>query len=137
LFPARSESRPTIYAYEDNNPQFAGMLKVGYTVKSAKERVAAQYPIQRPGDPTYRIVLEEAAMRADGTSFTDHDVHRVLLRKGFHREAGEWFRCAEDDVRAAITALVLGTENDENRTRRFGLRPEQEAAIEKTAAYFA
>ena len=29
--PPRPESRPTIYAYADTNPQYAGLLKVGYT----------------------------------------------------------------------------------------------------------
>jgi hypothetical protein len=37
FFPARPASRPTIYAYEDTHPQFAGPLKVGYTTRSAKE----------------------------------------------------------------------------------------------------
>jgi len=29
FFPPRPASRPTIYAYEDTNPQYAGLLKVG------------------------------------------------------------------------------------------------------------
>ena len=29
--PPRLESKPTIYAYADTNPQYAGLLKVGYT----------------------------------------------------------------------------------------------------------
>jgi len=31
FFPPRATSRPTIYAYEDTNPQYANLLKVGYT----------------------------------------------------------------------------------------------------------
>ena len=38
--------------------------------------MAQQYPTLKPGKPPYRIVLEESAMRNDGTTFTDHDVHR-------------------------------------------------------------
>jgi hypothetical protein len=34
FFPPRPESRPMIYAYEDTNPQFAGLLKVGYNTRS-------------------------------------------------------------------------------------------------------
>ena len=30
FFPKRPEASPTIYAYEDTNPQYAGLLKVGY-----------------------------------------------------------------------------------------------------------
>ena len=41
FFPPRPESRPTIYAYEDTNPQYAGLLKVGYTTVDAQSRVAA------------------------------------------------------------------------------------------------
>ena len=51
--------------------------KVGYTTVDAQSRVAQQYPTLRPGKPPYRIVLEESAMRNDGTVFTDHDVHRI------------------------------------------------------------
>jgi hypothetical protein len=28
------ESRPTIYAYQDSNPQYAGQLKIGYTTRT-------------------------------------------------------------------------------------------------------
>src|SRR2546428_5960175 len=82
FFPPRPESRPTIYAYADTNPQYAGLLKVGYTTVDAKARVAQQYPTVRPGKPPYRIVLEESAMRNDGTVLTDRDVHRMLRVNG-------------------------------------------------------
>lgn len=136
FFPARPPATPTIYAYEDTNPQYAGLLKIGYTTGDARARIAQQYPTVRPGDPPYVIHLEESAMRADGTAFTDRDVHRALRNKGFRNEAGEWFKCTVDDVRAAIIALVEGRENEENRTRAFPMRPEQDHAVEKTAQYF-
>lgn len=66
FFPPRPESRPMIYAYEDTNPQYDGLLKVGYTTVDVQARVAQQYPTLRPGKPPYRIVLEESAMRNDG-----------------------------------------------------------------------
>ena len=55
IFPARPDANPTIYAYSDNNPQYGGMLKIGYTIKSAQERVAEQYPILKPGKIPYVI----------------------------------------------------------------------------------
>ncbi|WKZ80291.1 MAG: GIY-YIG nuclease family protein [Fimbriimonadaceae bacterium] len=137
FFPARSAATPTIYAYEDTNPQYAELLKVGYTTGDVRARIAQQYPTVRPGDPPYIIHLEESAMRADGTAFTDRDVHRVLRNKGFRNEAGEWFKCTVDDVRAAIIALVDGKECEENRTRNFAMRPEQQRAVDKTAGYFS
>jgi hypothetical protein len=67
FFPSRPELRPTIYGYEDTNPQYAGLLKVGYTTVDVRSRIAQQYPTLRPGKPPYRIVLDESAMRNDGT----------------------------------------------------------------------
>ncbi len=137
FFPRRSKSRPTIYAYEDTNPQYAGLLKVGYTTVDAQSRVAQQYPTLRPGKLPYRIVLEEPAMRNDGTSFTDHHVHSMLRINGVKNEGGEWFRCTVEQVKAAIVAVRTGQLNEENRSLDFAMRPEQVEAVEKTAAYFA
>ena len=136
FFPPRPESRPTIYAYEDTNPQYAGLLKVGYTTLDAQSRVAQQYPTKRPGKPPYRIVLEKSAMRNDGTVFTDHDVHRMLRFNGVKNPEGEWFRCTVAQVKAAIIAVETGQMNEENRSLDFKMRPEQRAAVEKTAGYF-
>lgn len=136
FFPPRPESRPAIYAYEDTNPQYAGLLKVGYTTVDAQSRVAQQYPTLRPGKPPYRIVLETAAMRNDGTVFTDHEVHRMLRINGVKNPEGEWFRCTVDQVKAAVVAVRTGQLNEENRSLDFKMRPEQEAALEKTAIYF-
>lgn len=136
FFPQRPASRPTIYAYEDTNPQYAGLLKVGYTTVDAQSRVAQQYPILRPGKPPYRIVLEESAMRGDGTAFTDRDVHRMLRINGVKNPDGEWFRCTLAQVKAAIIAVRSGQLNEVNRSLDFSMRPEQAAAVEKTVAYF-
>src|SRR5258707_8412847 len=134
FFPPRPESRPTIYAYEDTNPQYVDLLKVGYTNVDAKTRVAQQYPTLRPGKPPYRIVLEESAMRNDGTVFTDRDVHRMLRVNGVKRAEGEWFRCTAAQVKAAIIAVRTGQLNEENRSLEFTMRPEQKAAVDNTAA---
>ncbi len=136
FFPPRPESKPTIYAYEDTNPQYAGLLKVGYTTRTAKERLDDIYNIKMPGKPPYRIVLEEPAMRGDGTVFTDHDVHRMLRINGVKNPEGEWFRCSLAQVKAAVIAVRTGQLNEENRSLDFRMRPEQEAAVAKTAAYF-
>src|SRR6185369_9340161 len=136
FFPPRPALRPAIYAYEDTNPRYAGLLKVGYTTVDVKSRVAQQYPTLRPGKPPYRIVLEESAMRNDGTVFTDHDVHRMLRLSGVKNPEGEWFRCTVAQVKAAIIAVHSGQLNEENRSLDFKMRPEQDAAVEKTMAYF-
>lgn len=136
FFPPRPETNPTIYAYQDTNPQYAGLLKVGFTSTNTQVRVRAQYPTLRPGALPYKIVFEESSMRKDGTSFDDHRVHRYLRKKRIANPEGEWFRCAVKDVKAAVLAIKEGVENDENRHLDFGMRPEQVAAVEKTAAYF-
>ena len=136
FFPKRPALKPMIYAYEDTNPQYRGLLKVGYTSVDVATRVAQQYPTLRPGASPYRIVVSESAMRQDGSSFLDYEVHQYLRRRGFANPAGEWFRCSAQDVKAAIIAVTTRQENEESRTATFSMRPEQEAAVEKTAAYF-
>jgi len=136
FFPPRPDSRPTIYAYEDTNPQYLGLLKVGYTTIDAQTRVAQQYPTLKPGKPPYRIVFEESAMRNDGSVFSDHDVHRHLRKVGVKNPEGEWFRCSVKEIKAAVIAVRSGEMNEENRSLDFKMRPEQEAAVDKTVAYF-
>jgi len=136
FFPQRPEANPTIYAYEDSNPAYKGLLKVGFTNLDAQTRVAQQYPVLRPGEPPYRIVLEEPAMRNDGTVFSDHDVHRFLRKKGLRNPNGEWFECTVEDVKSAILTIKSGVWFEENRTLDFPMRPEQQAAVDKTIAYF-
>lgn len=137
LFHKRPTIKPMIYAYEDTNPQYKGMLKIGFTTRDVETRVAEQYSTKRPdGSKPYKIVYRESAMYPDGTAFSDHDVHRVLKQKHFINTGGEWFKCSVDDVRAAVLAVKTHTVNAENRINNFKMRPEQQAAVEKTAVYF-
>lgn len=136
FFPPKPESKPAIYAYRDTNPQYKGLLKIGFTSVDVERRVAQQYPTLRPGDLPYEIVLSESAMRKDGSSFSDHDIHRHLKKRGFNNPNGEWFKCSIKDIQAAIIAVRDGVDNEDSRTLDFGMRPEQEAAVEKAIAYF-
>ncbi len=136
FFPARPASNPTIYAFEDSHPQNAGLLKVGYTTRTAKQRLDDIYPLKTPGNPLYRIVMEEPAMRGDGSSFTDREVHRMLKINGIKNPDGEWFQCSVAQVRSAIQAVRRGQLSIENRSQDFKLRPEQIAARQMTAEYF-
>ena len=127
------KSIPKIYAYTDT--RFANCIKVGYTTKTAKERVAEQYPVKLP-NMSYEIILEELAIRNDGTLFTDKDIHKLLNSKKVKHINGEWFECALKEVKACILEIKTGVVNEEKRTLDFGLRPEQTEAINKTEAYF-
>jgi hypothetical protein len=134
FFPQRPAANPTIYAYELIGVEtHKGLLKIGYTERDAQTRVAEQ--LQTSGVP-YSIVLEESAMRTDGSSFTDHDIHRHLRKRGIFNPEGEWFQCTGKDVASAIIAVKGRKEIENNRTLNFKMRPEQEAAIEKTVEYF-
>jgi hypothetical protein len=138
LFPARPDLQPRIYAYRDAGRECGGLLKVGYTTRDAETRVAEQYGTKRPGAAKpYEIVFDRPAMRPDGSSFTDRDVHRALEARGHARKGGEWFRCGPGELEAAYIAVRDRTENAENRTMDFGMRPEQMAAVDAAAAYFA
>ena len=137
FFPQRPEVHPMIYAYRDLNPDYDGLLKVGYTEKDVDRRVAQQYPTKRPdGKLPYEILYRSSAMREDGSCFTDHDVHRMLRRRKITGVGGEWFRCTVDELEAAVLAVKTDTLNEENRTRTFSVRPEHEEAVNKTIAYF-
>ena len=137
FFPQRPAVHPMIYAYRDLNPDYDGLLKVGYTEKDVDRRVAQQYPTKRPdGKLPYEILYRSSAMREDGSCFTDHDVHRMLRRRKITGVGGEWFRCTVDELEAAVLAVKTDTINEENRTHTFSMRPEQEEAVNKTFAYF-
>ena len=137
FFPQRPAVHPMIYAYRDLNPDYDGLLKVGYTEKDVDRRVAQQYPTKRPdGKLPYEILYRSSAMREDGSCFTDHDVHRMLRRRKITGVGGEWFRCTVDELEAAVLAVKTDTLNEENRTRTFSMRPEQEEAVNKTITYF-
>lgn len=135
-FPLRPEASPSIYAYKDTNPQYKGLLKIGYTTGDVKDRVAQQYPTKRPGALPYEIVFEASAMRNDGTAFSDRDIHRYLNSQGIKNPDGEWFECEVRQIKAAVIAVRKGKVNYESRHLNFGLRPEQKEAVEKTAQYF-
>ena len=134
FFPARKEITPTIYAYElIGVDSHIGLLKVGYTDRDAATRVAEQL---KTSTIKYKIVFEQSAMRSDGSSFSDHDLHRLLRKQGFDNPEGEWFRCGIKDVKSAYLAVKERSLNEERRSESFAMRPEQREAVEKAANYF-
>ncbi len=134
FFPPRPALNPTIYGFEFIDvPSHKGMIKIGFTDRDGKTRVAEQIKITAL---KYKIVFEESAMKSDGSSFTDHDVHRYLRKKGFENPEREWFKCTVKDIKAAVLAIKSGEKNEENRTLNFKMRPEQQEAVHKTITYF-
>lgn len=134
FFPERASVNPTIYAYElVGVTTHVGLIKIGYTDRDAQTRIKEQLgtaAIQ------YKIVFEDSAMKRDGGSFVDHDIHRILRKKGVKNPEGEWFKCTIEDLKAAIIELKTGERTEANRTLTFGMRPEQSDAVDKSIAYF-
>ncbi|QIM69727.1 DEAD/DEAH box helicase [Basfia succiniciproducens] len=124
---------PKIYAYNDS--RFPNCLKIGYTTRNVEERVAEQYPVKLPNQ-SYQILLSEVAIRDDGSSFRDSDIHTILQKRGVERLDGEWFKCDLNEVKSAYLEVKTGQAVEKERIFAFGMRPEQLAAVAKTAQYF-
>ena len=78
FFPERPDLTPTIYAYAIDDAGHKGQLKVGYTDCDVRTRILEQ---TKTAQVNFRIVLEESAIRDDGSAFDDHPVHRMLEQR--------------------------------------------------------
>lgn len=139
VFSLRPNKTPIIYAYELIGVQsHIGYIKIGYTEREALTRVREQL---HTSGVSFHILLEESAMKKDGTCISDHDIHRYLRNKGFKQlnqdeDRNEWFRCSLNDIKVAINEIRDGIKTTEQRTRTFKMRREQEEAVNKTCLYF-
>lgn len=131
FFPPKQE--PCIYAYSDT--RFPNLLKIGYTTRTAAQRIAEQFPVTLP-EASHKIVFDRPALRDDGSLFDDHAIHRQLKKDGIRRDEGEWFHCRLEQLQAAFLAVKTGKLSTEHRSQDFRPRPEQQQAIAKTVDYF-
>ncbi|MDR2565903.1 MAG: DEAD/DEAH box helicase family protein [Bifidobacteriaceae bacterium] len=140
LFPAKPEARLRVYAWnpDDPPPAYEGLIKVGQTTKAdVNQRIQES---QGQMQQAYKLHVDELAERDDGTPFSDSDVRRRLVEKGFENptigSAREWVRCKPDDVKTAIAELRSGQKLSGTHHLNFPLRPEQELAVKRTLAYY-
>lgn len=139
FFPQRPQVKPTIYVYELVGVNtHKGYVKVGYTDRDVETRIREQLHVS---GVDYNILYQDSSICSDGTVFTDKDVHKILKRNGFTQynegeDRNEWFNCSVKDVIAAIEELKTGIRHTKERTNSFGLRPEQEIAVERTMEYY-
>ena len=113
-----------------------GRFKVGWTSRGdVRIRVKEQTGTAHPDGAGVFIHLDEPAVRDDGTWFTDNDIHHVLDAAGVHRTS-EVVEATLDEIRAAIVAVRTRRPYDPTRVASFGMRPEQQRAVDVTAAYF-
>ncbi|WP_445159781.1 DEAD/DEAH box helicase [Mycobacterium sp. Dal123C01] len=112
-----------------------GLIKVGETTKpNVLDRIKQQLGTAYPNLDGVKILLDTEAKTNGDAFFRDHDVHRALVAKGIRKDH-EWFEATLDEVQAAVVAVRNGTSFDSNRTADFGMRPEQEEAVARTAGY--
>lgn len=131
------DSKPWVRLHGSTQTSGIGEIKIGETTKaSAEQRIREQLVTAFPGLDGVEILLDREARRADGTFFRDRAVHRALEDQGIKRVGGEWFQATLAEVEAAIVAVRNGTQYDSERIEDFPMRPEQERAVDLTAAYF-
>lgn len=130
----KPEARPRVYAYSIADEAHTGLLKVGQTTRDVKQRVAEQ--LKTAAIKNYRIELDEAAERDDGTIFSDHEVRAALVKKGFENTELEWMRCTLSDVKTVLTELQTGQIFTGTHHQTFPMRREQAEAVDVTHAYF-
>lgn len=125
---------PTIYAFADSN--YPGVLKVGQTDRTVEVRRGEVNGTIKPVD-TVTIEGTWSAVRADGSIFTDSEVHSVLENE-LHIVCvgGEYYKCTAYDVEKAVVYLRDRRTSVSERIYDFKMRPEQEAAVKKTKEYF-
>ena len=112
FFPPRPTTNPTIYAYELVGVEtHKGLLKIGYTDRDAQIRIKEQLGTAAI---KYKIVFEESAMKRDGGSFTDRDIHR-LLEKGDQKSRRGMVRCSLNELRHAIHEIKTGAHRRKSR----------------------
>lgn len=137
--------RPKIYAF--TTPNYVetewqgekvgkGLLKVGYTTRTPEERIWEQFPTKTPEKQPFTIVAEYEAVDSKGDFFNDYLVQERLKEKGFRHVNGEWFECTKWDVDQVIAEIKTGRALEDGRVYNFGMRPEQQFAVNKTQKYF-
>ena len=88
-----SKSIPKVYAYTDT--RFEGYLKVGYTTKTAEERVREQYPVILPNQ-SYEILLEENFYRL---------LKILIYSEVFWKKRHEW-KITYEETKKTRTILI-------------------------------
>ncbi|HEY5319797.1 MAG TPA: restriction endonuclease [Galbitalea sp.] len=139
LFVPKSDARLRIYAW--SSPEVAerwrGCLKVGQTTRRVNDRIQES---QGQARVEYTLEVDESADRVDGGTFSDTDVRARLIAKGFENvifeSSREWVRCTAADVQTAIQELREHREYSGTHHQDFGMRAEQECAVEETLAYY-
>ena len=134
LLPEKTEKRLRIYAYTIDDSAHSGLVKIGQTTQSVKDRVNQQ--LKTAAVSNFRIELDEIAEDSEGRAFTDFEVRTLLQKKGFEKATLEWMKCTVEDVRTAILEIQTGRRFAGSHHLNYKMRDEQAAAVEQTRNYF-
>ena len=118
-----------------------GLMKIGDTTDLGR-RMKEHYPTNSPNEKDYEILFHEKALKENGDTFLDHEIHKKLVENGVHRikplnkKNTEWFECTIDDLEKAMLEVKQGIKVENNRYANFKMRPEQAKAVKLTKAHF-
>lgn len=142
--PSISAKPKTIYAYTiPGSSLHAGYIKIGITEQRPEDRIREQ---TGTAGLTPELLFSVPAVRSNGEAFHDTALHGFLELHNCHRgtlgRAREWFYFNGNPERAEeLTYRFINCDYDDAQTgsgRKYILRPEQQAAVQKTLqAYLA
>jgi len=130
----KPQARPRIYAYSIADNAHSGLLKIGQTTRSVKQRVAEQLKTAAIKD--WKIELDVPAEREDGSTFSDYEVRAALIKKGFVNTELEWMRCRVADLQTVLTEIRTGQRFSGIHRDTFPMRAEQSEAVRVTEQYY-
>ncbi|MDR2585342.1 MAG: Eco57I restriction-modification methylase domain-containing protein [Prevotellaceae bacterium] len=121
-----------------------GWLKVGETTRDAQGRVRAQ---NEADNVRAQILWTTQAIRNNGQTFSDKEIHRLLETKGVEREKkhntqtnrdSEWFKIDIEPLKQYILDYKNCIVNNEETGEivSFMLRKEQQEAVDVTKEYW-
>lgn len=133
---------PMIYAYTTpNDISHNGWTKIGYTAyQSVEDRIKQQ---SHTVDAKVQLLWRGNARYQDGTdeTFTDHEFHAYLTQKHHieRKPKTEWFHIDGQTSHQYFHEFADRDYNDIQNNKKhtqYELRKEQQAAVDKTVAYF-
>lgn len=141
-----------LYIYNTPTSKAEGLIKIG-DATDVEQRIKNQLNTASTMNPeglAYTLLFETEAVKDDGTEFRDHDIHALLIAKGYPKHQifdgnttvkgnTEWFKVDLDKATHLIEEFKKGHKPeviDIERFQTFGMRPEQEAAVKQTIEYF-
>ena len=139
--------KPTIYAWRTPDiPKYQGWFKIGYTTRTAQERVeeqASKLLIHKDVIWSYEARYLDANLSEDEKYFDDHDFHNYLtrIRKVEREKNSEWFNYHDDVAQSKkdFKDFAFGDwmqNKESNNQSDYILRKEQDEAVNQAFQYF-